>query len=458
MKQFPYIPQRREIVSGWGKTNKTLIQSLQPKNILQLQEIIVKASHQSIIPRGLGRSYGDAAQLENSYVVNLKLFNKIKINDEDQTVTTGAGVTINQLLKVIIPAGFFLPVTPGTKNVTVGGAISSDVHGKNHHVAGSFGEHVKELRIIDGKGELHSLSKKESASSKDLEYFWSTIGGMGLTGVIVEATFSLLPITTSLVKVESLKCNNLDSLMDAMVKADRTYRYSVAWIDSLHSQGRGVLTCGDHLEIDESNSNKNREPLCYKSKPTILAPSFIPNGVVNKFTTRAFNEYWFRKSSLKRTKTFQKVENFFYPLDAVGNWNKFYGSKGFIQYQFVIPDKSSFLIQKTIESLKKISAFSFLTVLKRFGQANPAPLSFPKPGWTLAIDIPAAVPELFETLDKLDQLIVSNNGKLYLAKDSRMSSETFKSTYPFLENWREVKETVDPRRVFYSDLARRLEI
>ncbi|MFM9104102.1 MAG: FAD-dependent oxidoreductase, partial [Cyanobium sp.] len=213
-------------LSGWGRTNPVTAQVVQPSSLEQLQELIRRAPPRSLIARGLGRSYGDAAQLRDGTVIELPAFDCIDLDAASGTLTAGAGVSLDQILRVIVPAGFFLPVTPGTRNVTVGGAIAADVHGKNHHVDGSFGNHVRRLLLVDGNGSLRELSPDGS----DAPFFWATVGGMGLTGVIVEATFSLIPITSSLISVDTTRYRDLDSLMAAMVEADAKYRYSVAWV------------------------------------------------------------------------------------------------------------------------------------------------------------------------------------------------------------------------------------
>ena len=438
-------------ISGWGKTNKVESKIIQPKTIEEVQNLIRSSSTHSLISRGLGRSYGDAAQLKNCAVIDLESFQKFQLFINKGQVRVGAGISFAKLLEKIVPAGFFLPVAPGTKNITVGGAVASDVHGKNHHIDGSFGDHVIEILLIDGYGEIQKLSR-----SSNPKLFWATIGGMGLTGVIIDVTFSLIPINTHLIKVDTIKFNEIDKLMDYMITADKEYKYSVAWIDSLSIKGRGILTCGDHLDLSENKISE--EELFYKNKQLAKAPSFIPNGILNKFTVRAFNEAWYRKSpKLKKNET-QTINQYFYPLDGIDNWNNIYGSQGFIQYQFVVPDNSAPLIKIVLDNLRKNSAPSFLTVLKRFSNSNLAPLSFPKRGWTLAIDIPANIQGIYKTLDDLDEIVASSNGRIYLSKDSRMNSHIFKSTYLGYKEWKEVKNNADPKNIFYSDLARRLKM
>ena len=432
------LTAKTEILSGWGRTNPVTSEVVQPSSVEQLQQLIHAAPPKSLIARGLGRSYGDAAQLKDGMVIELSVFDQIKLDPISGTITAGAGVSLDQILRVIVPEGFFLPVTPGTRNVTVGGAIAADVHGKNHHVDGSFGNHVQRLLLVDGNGRLRDLTPNGRGDVEDAEFFWATVGGMGLTGVIVEATFSLIPITSSLISVDTTRYRDLESLMEAMVEADTKYRYSVAWVDSLDPKGRGVLTCGDHASAESLPKDKQSDPLHYDPKALASAPPFLPGGLLNKFTVRAFNEAWYRKAPKQRVGELQEIAPFFHPLDGVKDWNRVYGPGGFLQYQFVVPDKAAYLIPRTLDSLRKVGAPSFLTVLKRFGKSNSAPLSFPMPGWTLAADVPAAVPGLLEVLDELDEEVAAAGGRLYLAKDSRQTEYMFKKSYPRLNEWRAI--------------------
>ena len=445
-------------LSGWGRTNPVTAHVVQPGSVEQLQELIRGAPPRSLIARGLGRSYGDAAQLKDGTVIELPAFDRIELDAASGTVTAGAGVSLDQILRVIVPVGFFLPVTPGTRNVTVGGAIAADVHGKNHHVDGSFGNHVQRLLLVDGTGTLRELTPSGRGSFDEAEFFWATVGGMGLTGVIVEATFSLIPITSSLISVDTTRYRDLESLMAAMVEADSRYRYSVAWVDSLDPRGRGVLTCGDHAPAAQLDASEQADPLAYDPKALASAPPFLPGGLLNKLTVRAFNEAWYRKAPKQRVGEPQAIAPYFHPLDGVRDWNRIYGPAGFLQYQFAVPDGAAHLVPRTLEALRQVGAPSFLTVLKRFGPANPGPLSFPIPGWTLAADVSAAVPGLLETLNQLDEEVAAAGGRLYLAKDSRQSGTMLRRGYPRLEEWRAVRARMDPRGVLDSDLARRVEL
>lgn len=446
-------------ISGWGRNKPANVKIKNPISIQELGKIINNAKRKSMISRGLGRSYGDAAQLNNELAIDLKFFNNIRINKEKGIVTAGAGVSINSLLEIIVPLGFFIPVSPGTRFVTIGGAIASDVHGKNHHIRGSFGNHINEITLIDGLGILKKLSGKKSASIVEKNQFWATIGGMGLTGIIIEASFSLIPIQTSKILVDFSKYKDLDNLMDTMVEAEKNYQYCVAWVDTLSRSNRGIFTGGNHaLEIDLEGNNLYNNPLSYESKSLASAPSFLPNNLLNRYTVKAFNEAWFRKTPNFKARELQSISKFFHPLDVIKNWNRLYGSKGFIQYQFVVPENESKVISEVLDIIRKAGVPSFLTVLKRFGPENNAFLSFPMRGWTLAIDIPLSLHNLSETLSKIDKKVSNAGGRIYLAKDSIQTQEMFENTYTRLDQWKDIKRRMDPNNIFCSDLSKRLGI
>ncbi len=438
---------------GWGRTNPVKSEVVKPESVEQLQELVRDAPTRSLIARGLGRSYGDAAQLDGGMVIQLPAFDGIALDTEERMITVGSGVSLDQVLRVIVPKGFFLPVTPGTRNVTVGGAIAADVHGKNHHMDGSFGNYVKRLLIVDFNGDLQEI---EPCRKDNYELFWTTVGGMGLTGIIVEATFSLIPITSSLISVNTSRYKDLDSLMSAMLEADVKYRYSVAWVDSLSKNGRGVLTLGEHADVSQLNEVEQVDPLFYDPQALASTPNFFPSGLLNKLTVMAFNETWYRKAPKDRKGELQTISQFFHPLDEIVNWNRIYGSSGFLQYQFVVPDEAAYLIPRTLDAFRKVGAPSFLTVLKRLGKGNPSPLSFPMPGWTLAADVSASVSGLFELLDQLDEEVASVGGRLYLAKDSRQSARAFQMTYQAQSRYNNRVKIKLSDQKFYSDLFTRL--
>ena len=445
----------RKKISGWGRRDFVNSKLLNLGSSQEIINLIKKYQTSSLITRGLGRSYGDAAQLKDDFVLNLSFSNRISLSGNQLTV--GGGVSISKLLEVIVPMGYFLPVSPGSAEVTIGGAVAADVHGKNHHKYGSLGNHVSKILLIDGKGDIKEIKPKLERSDENNKFFWATIGGMGLTGIILEVTISLIKIETSLMKVDTFICNELETLMDLMRSKDQEYSYSVAWVDSLHKKNRGVLTCGEHAKLEDLDNNY-LDLLSYDSKNLGTAPRFMPNGILNKLTVKAFNEFWFRKSGAIEENSIQKISQFFHPLDGVSNWNRIYGSQGFYQYQFVVPDDKTYFIEKTLYKLKKCSAYSFLTVLKRFGKSNNAFLSFPQPGWTLAVDLPGSNVNLLGVLEELDIELASLGGKIYLAKDSRQTAEMFKKTYSSYKEWRSVKNEIDPENIFQSDLSRRLMI
>jgi decaprenylphospho-beta-D-ribofuranose 2-oxidase len=355
---------------------------------------------------------------------------------------------------VVVPRGYFIPVTPGTKFVTIGGAIAADVHGKNHHKDGSFGNFVIELDLLIADGTTHKIGP-----SINPKLFWATIGGMGLTGVILRAKIQLTPIKTSKILSTNVICSNLEVLMDEMIRADEFARYSVAWVDTLAGGkrlGRSILSIGDHATEVDLNSRLRKTPLKYSSKQLITFPGIPINGLLNRFTVRVFNGLWFQKARLSKKKKTISLDSFFYPLDGIGNWNKMYGRDGFIQYQISIPDNSAHLIRLILEKFSEQRIPSFLSVLKRFGPQGDGMLSFPSKGWTLAVDIPAGVEGLGELLDELDEKVVEAGGRIYFAKDSRMNSRYVKEMYPLIDEFRDVKRTVDVHNVFQSNLSRRL--
>jgi decaprenylphospho-beta-D-ribofuranose 2-oxidase len=443
-------------LSGWGRTAPTAASLAQPQSATETDAVLEAAGSRGVIPRGLGRSYGDAAQNGGGTVALMTALDSIgELDRETGTVRVQGGVNLDALMRALVPHGWFVPVSPGTRHVTVGGAIAADIHGKNHHRDGSFGRYVEEIELVAPSGRM-SLG-----AGQDAEAFWATIGGMGLTGAVVAAAVRLMPIETSLIRVDTDRAENLDAAMAMMDEGDARYRYSVAWIDCLArgaSMGRAVLTRGDHATLDELSASRRKNPLRFAPRAVLKAPPVVPGGLVNKLTIAAFNEAWFRKAPRRRRGHLESIGAFFHPLDGVIDWNRMYGPRGFLQYQFAVPFGREDVVRHALEVFSGRGTPSFLAVLKRFGEGTPAPLSFPIPGWTLALDMPAGLPGLGAVLDSLDEKVAGAGGRVYLAKDSRMRAEMVRSMYPRLDEWRGVRSRLDPRDVMQSDLSRRLRL
>ena len=450
-----YLKKRFLLISGWGLNKWAKVNTFIPKNLNELVDFVKRSDSGSILARGLGRSYGDAAQLDGQNIINLENFKKIKLNSNDSTLTVGAGATLREIIKEIVPHGFFLPVVPGTSNITVGGAIASDVHGKNHYKDGSFGDHIIKISLIDGNGCIQELSP---FIEDQKEKFWATVGGMGLTGVIYEVSINLLSISTSLIEVDTKRFSDIEDLIIEMEENLMDYKYSVAWIDSLHEKFRGVLTKGNHLKLENLNREKQKNPLLFRDIKDRSKPKFLTKIFLNRLTVKVFNTYWFYKSPKNEIGKHESISTFFHPLDKIKDWNKIYGSKGFVQYQFFVPSYSKEKIIFVLEYFKKTRVPCFLTVLKKFGKRNSSYLSFPDEGWTLTTDIPNCIPKLNEIINSLDKEIAKSGGKIYLTKDSMQSPDIFKRTYPYLSEWKKVKKELDPEYKFISDISKRLKI
>jgi decaprenylphospho-beta-D-ribofuranose 2-oxidase len=434
---------------GWGRTTPSVATLSNPDSELAVAEQL--ATGAPLIARGLGRSYGDAAQLSGGLVMSNLALDDIGTIDEHGVLRVGAGVSIDQILHSSIPQGWFVPVTPGTRQVTIGGAIAADVHGKNHHRDGTFSQHVLEMRLVTPSGTF-SVSP-----TSDEALFWASAGGMGLTGVITSATIQMARIETDKVLVDTERFANLEGVMAAMKERDHEYKYSVAWVDCMTRgahMGRAILTRANHATASDLDQVTLKAP-----KPAkLFVPFDAPSGLLNPLSVRAFNELWFRSAPKLQENEAQELPTFFHPLDGVRDWNRLYGKRGFVQYQFCVPDDAHETIVAAIARLSSSGVASFLAVLKRFGPANPGPLSFPLPGWTLALDLPVGPHALPEVLDDLDALVLEAKGRVYFAKDARLAPEKVRAMYPRLGEFLEVKNRVDPHHQMTSDLARRLQI
>ena len=455
------IPQSLVELRGWGRTSGTMSHLAAIDSVADaVSALRTAASRRGVVPRGLGRSYGDAAQNAGGTALDLTRMNRILAVDaasDPPTVTAQAGVSLDVLMRALLPFGLWVPVLPGTRQVTIGGAIAADVHGKNHHSEGSFGNHVQSLDLLMADGEVRTLTPIGDTG----RIFWATIGGMGLTGAVLSGTVALQRTETAHFLVDTDRCTDLDDLMTKMSTGDDAYTYSVAWFDAVtrgKHLGRAVLTRGNRARLADLTPKLRRsDPLRFAARSMGTIPEIFPNRMVNQVTAKAFSEFWYRKAPQHRVGEVQNITQFFHPLDIVAEWNRVYGPHGFLQYQFVVPFEADDVFRRCVRMIVESGHLSCLNVLKRFGPGNPAPLSFPMPGWTLTVDL-AIEHGLDKLCDALDEQVISVGGRVYLAKDSRLSAAAFRQMYPRLDDFLAARREVDPDGIFSSDLARRLEI
>jgi decaprenylphospho-beta-D-ribofuranose 2-oxidase len=419
-------------------------------------DAIKAAGERGVLARGLGRSYGDPAQNSGGLVVEMTGLDRIHTIDvEAGTVSVDAGVSLDTLMRELLPHGLWLPVLPGTRQVTVGGAIGSDIHGKAHHVEGSFGNHVLSLDLATAAGDIRTLTP----DGPDADLFWATVGGMGLTGVVLGATLHVNHVETAYFLVDTGQLGSLAELMARQSSGDENYVESVSWFDAVTTGkhlGRGILTRANHATVADLPAKLRGAPLKFDAPQLLTVPDLFPSGLLNRVTAKVFSELWYRKSPTKAGAV-QNITQFLHPLDIAGEWNRVYGPRGFLQYQFVVPFGAEDTIREAVHTIAHSGHVSALNVLKRFGAGNRAPLSFPTPGWTLCVDFPVR-PGLHELCERLDGLVLAAGGRLYLAKESRTTPDALQRMYPRIDEWRKVRAAVDPTGIFSSDMSRRLAL
>ncbi len=449
-----------ELLQGWGGTSPSRATVWHPHDAGEVERRVHDGRGgagmpRGVVARGLGRSYGDAAQNAGGHVLAATALDRVLELDVDEgTIRCEAGASLEMLLHLLVPLGWFPTVVPGTRQVTVGGAIAADVHGKFR--LGSFCDYVERATLVTPALGPLTISAHEHADE-----FWATAGGMGLTGALTEATLRLHRIETSAMVVDTVRCADVDECMAAMLEGDDQYRYGVAWIDCLaqgRSLGRSILERGNHAQLDELPARRRRAPLAYPSPFQPVVPVTPPSGLLNPVTIKTLNELWFRKSPARPHHGVRSIPGFFHPLDNIVGWNRVYGTRGFVQYQPVVPYGEEAVIRRMLEQLAAHGFASFVSVLKRFEGANDGYLSFPMPGWTLALDIPVGDPELAPLLDRFDEWVLEAGGRVYLAKDARVAPERFAAMYPRLDAWQAVRDRLDPDGLLCSDLARRLHL
>ena len=404
-------------VTNWGNFPVVEKEIKSEDSVDRIKDFV--RNNNEVIARGNGRCYGDASLSE--HIFSTKRLNKfISFDRLNGIIECESGVLLSQILEIIVPQGYFLYVTPGTKFISVGGAIASDVHGKNHHAEGCFSEFVEAFSLLNENSEVITCSRTENTDK-----FWATIGGMGLTGIILSAKFKLKNIETAYIRQESIKAENLDEIFKLFEESE-SWTYNVAWIDCLQTGkniGRSILMRGEHAFKHELPKKLQQNPLRLKQKFIPKVPFYFPDFMLNKWSVRLFNYLYFNKQKRKEIKNFVDYETFFYPLDVVNDWNKIYGKKGFIQYQMVIPkEKGKAGMKKILETIAKSGNGSFLAVLKLFGKENPlAYNAFPLEGYTLALDFKVN-PKLAKLVSDLDEIVEEFGGRIYLTKDSMSKS------------------------------------
>lgn len=428
---------------GWGRYPKISAQLLEPASTESLLDLI-RADEQNtvFIPRGAGRSYGDSA-LGPHILGSRYLDSLISLDSEQGLLHCGAGLTIDELLKICIPRGWFPAVVPGTKFVSIGGAIAADIHGKNHHLDGSFCDFVDSFSLALAGGKILTCSRSENT-----ELFHATCGGMGLTGMIIDATLRLEKVSSVFIKTRSLATGSLRETID-LLEQNNSARFVVAWLDCLaqgEEMGRGIVHVG---EFDDSKRLKIHK----RWGPTV--PFSTPSLFLNKYSMQFFNNLYY-KLNAGDAESNESYDEYFFPLDSIGNWNLLYGRKGFLQYQFVLPVETANEGMKTV--LMKVAHAgkgSFLAVLKKFGEGNSNLLSFPRNGLTLTLDFKREA-SLFPLLDELDEIVIEHGGRHYLAKDARLSESVFKAGYPEWEQFVAIKQQFDPGERFASLQSERI--
>ena len=438
-------------LGGWGRYPRCCSTLLTADSVASVRAL--QRDLEGYVARGAGRAYGDAGVGLPSTIAMRSLDRMRHFDPASGVLTVEAGVTLKDVIDALLPRGWFVPVVPGTSFVTVGGMVAADVHGKNHHRCGGFGHHVISLVLLAPSGEALTCSPSENA-----ELFKATIGGMGLTGIIVEVTFRMIRVETGWIRQSTRATSDLDATLTALTEGDAQSTYSVAWIDVSPGRkrlGRGVVFLGEHaLRTELTQASPAFPP---SRRPSHSVPVDLPRGALNRWSVAAFNAIYHGKAAARPGTTLVRWDKYFFPLDAIGDWNRLYGRGGFLQHQCVIPVAAA---AKTIANiLDRVAAAGcapFLAVVKSLGPGGGL-LSFPMPGLTLALDL-AVSPRVFTLLDELDRAVVGVGGRLYLAKDARQSIDTFRAGYPKLLDFEAARRAIGAHRRVRSHLSARLGI
>jgi FAD/FMN-containing dehydrogenase len=430
-------------VESWGRYPKTS-QTVSP--VLWSTDLLpAPVPGKSFLPFGLGRTYGDGCLNDGGILLATRTMNRLLgFDSATGVIRCEAGASLDDILRFAVPRGRFLPVTPGTKFVTVGGAIANDVHGKNHHRVGTFGRHVRRLELLRSDGRRLICSPDENA-----DYFAATIAGLGLTGLITWAEVALRPIESAFIDVESVKFRNLDEFFAVSAQSDKDFEFTVSWVDCLasgDSLGRGIMMRGNH-------AGASAGPLHPHDSPKAAIPFDFPAFAISPLSVKAFNTLYYNRFAGRSKRANQHYNPFFYPLDSVSRWNRIYGSRGFFQYQFTVPfSPDNAAVHEVFRRIARSGQGSFLAVLKTFGDiSSPGLLSYPSPGITLALDFANQGSSTLNLFDDLKQVVMQAGGRFYPAKDAWMPADVFEKSYP---NWREFSAFIDP--AFSSSFWRRV--
>lgn len=439
-------------VAGWGRVPVVEVDCARPERRRQAVSAVQDRDGKPVIAHGLGRSYGDAALVRDGRVLlTRRLDRMLDFDAETAVLRCEAGVSLEEVIDTFLPRGFFPPVVPGTRYVTVGGAIGCNIHGKNHHIDGCFGDHVVSLEVLTGRGEIVRCDRETEP-----ELFWATVGGMGLTGLILTADVRLTPVPSEAIELETVRVDNLDEFF-AVSAESAEFTHTVSWIDCVATgehMGRGVYMRGRHAPAGSSAKVSAFDGVVEQIGKWVDPKALRSNLWLNNATIRLFNEAYFRGAPAGVAKSVVPIRPFFFPLDAVSDWNHLYGSRGMLQYQLVVPEHEA--VRECLAMASASGFASFLTVIKEFGDRAHGGLSFPEAGVTLALDFPNMGPSLMELLDRLDAVVVEAGGRVYLGKDTRLPRSVFRKMYPDWERWRAAKDTWDPDQVFQSALGQRL--
>lgn len=461
------LPLTPRSLTGFGQTAPSVAQVLSTPDV----EVIAAAVRQvadasaaspsylrrGIVARGLGRSYGDHACNGGGIVVDMTRLNRIhSLSSETAIADVDAGVSLDQLMKTALPFGLWVPVLPGTRQVTVGGAIGSDIHGKNHHSAGSFGNHVLSLDLLMADGEVRTLTP----DGPDSDLFWATIGGNGLTGIVIRARIAMTRTETAYFIADGIATADLDETIAVHTDgSEDNFTYSSAWFDLISPPpklGRAAVSRGSLAKLDQLPAKLAKNPLKFDAPQLLKVPDIFPVSAMNKLSFTAIGEVYYRLGGTYSGKI-MNLSQFYHMLDLVSGWNNAYGPKGFAQHQFLVPPDALDEFKAIIRWIQTSGQYSALNVFKLFGPGNKAPLSFPMAGWNVAMDFPVKA-GVNEFLNELDSRVMEFGGRVYTAKDSRVSAENFHRMYPRIDEWVATRRKADPNGVFASDMARRLEL